>query len=155
MKKTLHRYYLKALLLHEATQVPYLILESQDQKDRITMQMNYSAAGTLVRKLSAHSSEESEGAQSALVSFLRRHRYRPQSVTITRLGSAGPAASLRYRGLLRGYSCDLQPCLAVTLVREFAIPLYLTTEAIITGTVFNPLAYIDPQRTAEFLYISA
>jgi len=152
MKHEMHQYHVKGMALHEESQVPFLILENRAENDTITIQVAAAEADTLLLQMSGAVSPVPT-PQDAIAELLSRHFLRPQYLEINHLGSKEARAILHYRSLLRRYRMSLLPAEGIALAIRLDIPVYLTPEAIITGTISNPLP-VFAQNTAEsFLYV--
>ncbi len=152
MKHEMHQYHVKGMALHEESRIPFLILENRSENDTITIQVAANEADALLLQISG-SESPLPTSQDAIAHFLNRHSLHPLYLEINHLGSADARAILHYRGLLRRHRMTLQPADGIALAVRLNIPIYLTPEAIITGTVSNPLPLVaqDPQQS--FLYI--
>lgn len=152
MKQEMHQYHVKGLALHEKSQVPFLILENRFENDTITIQVAAAEADTLLLQMSGAVSPVPT-PQDAIAELLGRHLLRPEYLVINHLGSNEARAILHYRSLLRRYHMSLLPAEGIALSIRLDIPLYLTPEAIITGTVSNPLPVFAHDTAESFLYV--
>ena len=64
-------------------------------------------------------------------------------------------AVLHYRSLLRQHNMKLLPAEGIALAIRLNIPIYLTPEAIITGTVTNPLYEYSNEPAQSFLFVGS
>jgi bifunctional DNase/RNase len=148
----MHQYQVRGLALHEASRSPYLIIQNIYEGDTITMGVDPTEAGTLLMMLSGTASPVPR-PEDVLSSFFDQHHFHPEYVSVQRLGGPLPRAVLRYRKGLRHFETSLQPAYGISLALRFEIPVYLSPEAIITGTINNPIHEYDREEAGEFLYI--
>ncbi len=152
MKHEMHQYHVKGLALHEESQIPFLILENRSENDTITIQVAANEADTLLLQISGAVSPFPT-SHDAIAKFLNRHALHPLYLEINHLGSSDARAVLHYRGLFRHHTMTLQPADGITLAVRLDIPIYLTPEAIITGTISNPLPSVANDNSQSFLYV--
>ena len=152
MKHEMHQYYVKGMALHEESQIPFLILENRVENDTITIQVAAAEADTLLLQMSGAVSPIPT-PQDAIAELLSRHFLRPQYLEINHLGSKEARAILHYRSLLRTHHMSLLPAEGIALAIRLDIPIYLTPEAIITGTISNPLPTFAQDSAESFLYL--
>lgn len=152
MKHHLHQYQVRGLALHEASRSPYLILEDVAEGDTITLQIGPSEAGTLLLTITDTVPAVPQ-PDDVLASLFEQHHLHPEYITIQQLGSPQSYAVLHYRSALKHFETNLQPAYGIALAMRFDIPIFLSPEAIITGTINNPLHEYDRDAADEFLYI--
>lgn len=154
MNHEMHQYFVRGLALHEESRVPFLILENRSENDTITFQVAASEADTLLLHMSGEGSPV-PSPQDAIAELLNRHYLRPSYLEILHLSSAEAMAVLHYRSFLRQHSMRLLPAEGIALAIRLDIPIYLTPEAIVTGTVANPLYEYSNEPAQSFLFVGS
>jgi len=154
MNHEMHQYFVRGLALHEESRIPFLILENRSENDTITFQVAASEADTLLLHMSGAGSPV-PSPQDTIAELFNRHYLRPNYLEIHHLSSAEARAVLHYRSFLRQHSMTLLPAEGIALAIRLDIPIYLTPEAIITGTVANPLYEYSHEPAQSFLFVSS
>lgn len=154
MNHEMHQYFVRGLALHEESRVPFLILENRSENDTITFQVAPSEADTLLLHMSGAGSPI-PSPQDTIAEMFKRHYLRPSYLEINHLSSAQAKAVLHYRSLLRQHSMTLLPAEGIALAIRMDVPIYLTPEAIITGTVANPLYEYSHEPAQSFLFVGS
>ena len=154
MNHEMHQYFVRGLALHEESRVPFLILENRSENDTITFQVAASEADTLLLHMSGAGSPV-PNPQDTIAKLFNRHFLRPSYLEIHHLSSAEAKAELHYRSLLRQHSMSLLPAEGIALAIRLDVPIFLTPEAIITGTVANPLYEYSHEPSQSFLFVGS
>jgi bifunctional DNase/RNase len=154
MKQHMHQYQVRGLALHEATRSPFLVLEDVAEGDTITIQIGPSEAGTLLLTITDTIPAVPQ-PDDVLADLFEQHHFQAEYITIQNLGSPRSYAVLHYRSIMKKhYQTNLQPAYGIALALRFDIPIFLSPEAIVTGTINNPLFDFNRNTSEQFLYIS-
>ena len=148
----MRQYLVKGLALQESSQNPYVILEDSIEGDTITIQIGPSEASSLLLSLT-DSIAPIPQIHDVIAALIEQQNINVSSLSIHILGSLESYAVLHYKKNFKHYSLKLQPADAIALALRLEVPIYLTPEAIITGTLHNPLNYLDEETEESFLYI--
>lgn len=152
MKRKMRQYNVKGLALQESSQNPYLILEDTIEGDTITIQIGPSEASSLLLSLTDTVSPVPQ-IHDVMAALIDQQHIHPEYLSITLLGNPESSAVLHYRKHMKHYRLKLTPADGIALAFRLEIPIYLTPEAIITGTIHNPLYFIDEDPDEAFLYV--
>jgi len=149
----MRQYKVKGLALQESSQNPYVILEDSIEGDTITIRIGPSEASSLLLSLTG-SIPPVPQIHDLFADLMGQQHLRAEYLSITILDNRESSALLFYRRNFRQYSLQLKPADGIALSFRLGIPIYLTPEAIITGTINNPLISTQEKRMDEsFLYI--
>lgn len=142
------------MALNERSQSPYVLLQNFEEGDTLTVQIGPSEAGNILLSLT-ESISNVPSLYDAIGRLFAQHHCRPWYIEIKQFGGPESSAALHYKSILSRRHIPIQAADGIVLALKFDVPIFLTPEAIITGTIHNPLKGLSPQEAEQFLYISA